>query len=250
MKERDKLNSTENYQEIIDRQEKYISENLEDIKNLYENEAKGVQLYNRPNLEAIGYNLDDILKYKYDNFIANYSLGKYVKELTSEYESIVSCMEKRWKKSNGYIQMVWILSIGIMLEIEDATFEKIVRLVENDNPNDYLIDFLILHRIPSWKRESDTFFSKRPYQVTREIISFAQTDKSKSLERLKKYLAKEWYRGHSSAGWYDAHKSKWNIHTGYWSFESGALVKILGLDDSSMKDVQYYPYDMVHWKNE
>lgn len=34
---------------------------------------------------------------------------------------------------------------------------------------------------------------------------------------------------------------------GYWSFESGALVKILGLDDSSLKEVQYYPYDMVHW---
>ena len=32
---------------------------------------------------------------------------------------------------------------------------------------------------------------------------------------------------------------------GYWSFESGALVKILGLDDSSLKEVQYYPYDML-----
>ena len=249
MEERDKLNSKEKYQEIIDRQEKYIAENLEDIKKLYENEAQGVQLYNRPNLEAIGYNLDGILKYKCDNFIANYSLGKHVKELISEYESIVSYMEKCWKKSNGYLQMVWILSIGIMLEIEDATFAKIVSLVENDNPNDYLIDFLILHRCPSWKGTSDTFISKRPYQATREIISFAQTDKAKSLERLKKYLFKEWYRGHSSAGWYDAHKSKWNIHTGYWSFESGALVKILGLDDSSLKDAQYYPYDIVHWEN-
>jgi hypothetical protein len=34
---------------------------------------------------------------------------------------------------------------------------------------------------------------------------------------------------------------------GYWSFENGALVKILGLDDSSLKEVQYYLYDMVHW---
>jgi hypothetical protein len=46
------------------------------------------------------------------------------------------------------------------------------------------------------------------------------------------------------------HKSQWNIHSGYWSFESGALVKILGLDDSSLKDTQYYPYDMVHWEDE
>ncbi len=26
------------------------------------------------------------------------------------------------------------------------------------------------------------------------------------------------------------------------------IVKILGLDDSSLKDVPYYPYDMVHYK--
>jgi hypothetical protein len=56
-----------------------------------------------------------------------------------------------------------------------------------------------------------------------------------------------WYKGHSDTGWYNDHKSKWNIHFGYWSFESGALVKILGLDDNSLKNQQYYPYDMVHW---
>ncbi|WP_373843810.1 PoNe immunity protein domain-containing protein, partial [Bacteroides heparinolyticus] len=36
---------------------------------------------------------------------------------------------------------------------------------------------------------------------------------------------------------------------GYWSFESGALVKILGLDDSDWQDLSYYPYDMVHYKD-
>ena len=30
------------------------------------------------------------------------------------------------------------------------------------------------------------------------------------------------------------------------SFESGAMVKVLGLDDSEWKDVPYYPYDLVH----
>jgi hypothetical protein len=32
-------------------------------------------------------------------------------------------------------------------------------------------------------------------------------------------------------------------------FEQGALVKILGLNDSILKDQQYYPYDMVHWRD-
>lgn len=38
------------------------------------------------------------------------------------------------------------------------------------------------------------------------------------------------------------------LYSGYWSFESGAVVKILGLDDNELEDVKYYPYDLVHFK--
>lgn len=31
-------------------------------------------------------------------------------------------------------------------------------------------------------------------------------------------------------------------------FESGALVKILKMDDKNLKDVNYYPFDLVHYK--
>ncbi|MDR4190445.1 hypothetical protein COL87_26390 [Bacillus pseudomycoides] len=38
------------------------------------------------------------------------------------------------------------------------------------------------------------------------------------------------------------------IFSGYWSFESGAIAKILNLDDSTLRDTPYYPYDMVHYR--
>ena len=250
MEIRDNLNSIEGYQEIITRNEKFISEIYEDIQKLEESERNGIQLYNRPNFEAIQYNFDDMLKYRYDIFLAKYSAGVSVSEIKKEVSSILSIMEKSWKKSNGFIQMVWVLSIGIMLKIEDENFFKLVKLVEKNNPNDFLVDLLIRYRVPSWQGKSESFMFKRPYQATHEIVSIAQSDKMKSLERLKKYLSKEWYKGHSDCGWHDAHKSKWNIHTGYWSFESGALVKILDLEDLSLKSLPYYPYDMVHWKEE
>ena len=80
------------------------------------------------------------------------------------------------------------------------------------------------------------------------IVYNSSNNQSKelSIQKLEKYLKKEWYRGHSDCAWHDDHK--YGIrHDGYWSFESGALVKILGLDDSSLKGLPYYPYDMVHW---
>jgi hypothetical protein len=246
---REHLNTNEKYQEIIDRQKKIISERLDGIKDLELNEEKGIQLYPKSNKEVIKNYYDSILDYQLGNFRAAFSMGKSVNDLRDEVEPMMFSIEKCWDKDYDYIQLVWVLSIGIMLEIDGSEFYKIIEVVQNDNPKDYLIDFLINYKVSSWVIKSNKFTYKRPYSAIQEIISLSKIDKEKGLERLKKYLSKEWYRGHSDIGWYDDHKSTGNLHKGYWSFESGALVKILGLDDSSLKETQYYPYDMVHWKD-
>ena len=66
-------------------------------------------------------------------------------------------------------------------------------------------------------------------------------------ELLKKYLKNDWYN--KDCGCYEAHKSRQNIYYGYWSFEAGAVAKILQLDDKDLRNVPYYPYDMVHYKD-
>ena len=45
-------------------------------------------------------------------------------------------------------KMLWALSIGILLEIEDEVFDQLVDLIRNDDPEDYLIDYLIQYRHP------------------------------------------------------------------------------------------------------
>ena len=61
--------------------------------------------------------------------------------------------------------------------------------------------------------------------------------------KMKEKEVKDW-----KCDCYEAHKSSQNIYYGYWSFEAGAIAKILNLDDSNLKDVPYYPYDLVHYK--
>ncbi|MEB3052696.1 MULTISPECIES: PoNe immunity protein domain-containing protein [Bacillus] len=73
-------------------------------------------------------------------------------------------------------------------------------------------------------------------------------DDTKASKLMEKYLIEEWYAGHKDMGWYDCHKHHEKLYFGYWIFESGAIVKILELDDSILKNVPYYPYDMVHFK--
>jgi hypothetical protein len=237
MDTRDKLNSRENFQEIIERQREYIQEELEDLGG-----------YTPDETEKIYDTYQTLMKYSLDNLIAAYSIGESIEVIKKEFLIAIDYFQHAWSQSNGYVQMVWMLSIGTKLNVEQEQFLKLVECVKNDNPNDFLIDFLISSRIENWPNHENFKFPK-PYKGIMDVVTLSKNDKEKASERLLGYLQKEWYKGHSDTGWYDAHKSKWNIHTGYWSFESGALVKILGLNDSILKDQLYYPYDMVHWKD-
>jgi len=41
------------------------------------------------------------------------------------------------------------------------------------------------------------------------------------------------------------HKENIDNYYGYWSFESGALCKIKGLDYKQLEGLPYFPYDLV-----
>ena len=138
--------------------------------------------------------------------------------------------------------MVWALSIGILLEIDEEIFEQLVDLVKKDDPEDYLIDYLIQYRHPAWKIRINYNFP-RPYGFTRKIIE--EENSEQALKRLQEYLTKKWYQGSRDAGWYDLHKQNVKNHVGYWSFESGAICKIKGLNYKELEEIPYFPYDLV-----
>ncbi len=254
MKLRDKLNTEERYNEIISIYKGFVDDEFEDIRNLQANERIGVLLYPpTPNNEVIIGCYDNMFLYQKAVMFASYSIGKEINDVRKEYILLVDTLS--WAKGNchngKYVEIIWLLSIGIMLNIEDEHFNKLLHLVEQYNPNDYLIDFLINYRFPSWERKATKFFWNRPYSFLEQIIVSAQSGKTlQAKEKLLEYLKKKWYKGHNDKAWYNNHTgdSSNNPHDGYWSFESGALVKILGLDDSDWQDLPYYPYDMVHYK--
>jgi hypothetical protein len=238
MELRDKLNTKEKYIENIEFDKKCID------RDLLEYKEEGSTWDNK----RIEDQFRQLVMYGMEHFIAKYSSSYNISNIIKDYKQVISFMQKGWQSEGGYVDMVWFLSIGILLEIEQEEFDKLITLVERDNLKDYLLDFLINYQKKD-REQTNTFIWNKPYKSTQEIVELAKTDKKKALERLKKYLTKEWYRGHSDSGWHDNHKSKWGVHFGYWCWEAGALVKILGLDDSSLKDQQYYPYDMVHFKD-
>ena len=239
---RDTLNTEENYKDgLISNKEAllYFQVKLQKLQSDLEN---GIENYKKPTIEVYKSTLATILSYQRDILLATYSIGDSLSAFKEEYIIFVSSLIPVWRKEWGYEQMLWALSIGILLNIDEETFNQLVDLVKIDDPEDYLIDYLIQARYPEWTIRINYNFPK-PYGYTQKIIE--EENSEQALKLLKEYLVKKWYQGSRDAAWYDLHKKNVKNHVGYWSFESGALCKLKGLDYKQLEGLPYFPYDLV-----
>ena len=208
------------------------------------------------------------LVYSFLNSVsAKYSAGYQIFDLNKDLTQAINLTSESWDsfwniKHNGiklnqyslgaYDEMLWMLSLGYLLNIDEADFKKLVRVVDRDGVKDYLFEFIINAKIKDRQLISEESYSEffgvpQTFEKLRQTIT--HNDKNKAEKLLKEFITKDWYKKHKDAGWYNSHKSIHDVYYGYWSFETAAVVKIMGLDDSSFIDSNYYPKDLVHQEN-
>ncbi|MCX8744370.1 DUF1911 domain-containing protein [Snodgrassella sp. B3882] len=186
--------------------------------------------------------------------IAKYTSGYAIEELRREFPLVINRFVEGWNDHDStpeddvhfdeYLLMLRMLSLGVLLETNQYDFNKIIEVLHKSNRKDDLFSFII-----SYKTGYPSMVNKLTYEQFRPLCETTkEMDKNKAIAILKNYLDNDWYKSMKLTYWYDNHKSKADIFFGYWSFESGVLVKILGLDDTTLKNQPYYPYDMVHWR--
>ena len=239
---RDEITTSDRIQKLINFEKTLINEKRNKIKSLMKDTEEGVQRYKLTNDEVIRNIKGTINVLTEELLVATYTAGYPLEDFKEEYINFVNSLLPVWYSNSGYDDMLWALSIGILLEIDEEIFDKLVDLVKKDDPEDYLIDYLIRSRHPEWTIRINYNFP-RPYGFTRKIIEEENSEKAMSL--LKEYLTKKWYQGCRDEGWYDLHKETIDNYYGYWSFESGALCKLKGLDYKELEGVPYFPYDLV-----
>ena len=239
---RDTLNTEENYKDGLISNREALLYFQEKLRKLQSDLDDGIENYKKPTIEVYNSTLATILSYQRDILLATHSSGASLSAFKEEYISFVSSLIPIWRKEWGYEQMLWALSIGILLNIDEETFNQLVDLVKIDDPEDYLIDYLIQARHSEWTIRINYNFHK-PYGYTQKIIE--EENSEQALKLLKEYLVKKWSQGSRDAAWYDVHKQNIKNHVGYWSFESGALCKLKGLDYKELEGVPYFPYDLV-----
>lgn len=245
---RDHLCIEEKCKRGIEYHKEFIEENREEIKSLEEDEKNGIQRYPNDNKSIILENYLSNFIHEMNDIRAMYSLGEDISKMEVYFYNAIDDLEHTGASKVGYIYMLWIISLGILLETDKKNIERLKKIVDKKNMNDAVIDFLLCASDIGYTNMTNRYYKENPYAKTREIIELAQTDKKEASKRLQVYMEKEWFKGHYDYEWKNAHKEPGYV--GYWSFETAAIVKILGLDDTSLKDNNHYPYDLAHYKNE
>lgn len=121
---------------------------------------------------------------------------------------------------------------------------------EGNGGTDTLYEEFMAHGVGAQARyDTDWLCCSKPYRPLFRALTEATSEGR--LKQLDGFL-KNWYKDLAGTGWHDSHKPDDNGNQGgyygYWSFEAGAAVILLGIeDDSSLHKYLYYPKDLVTW---
>jgi len=213
--------------------------------------------------------INDVKRYLVDSYLRSitekYSAGYPIQELNSDdiikaidlthesWDGVWKLKDRKGNELNQYIlsaydEMLWMLSLGYLLDIPNDNFQKLVDVIDRDQVKDFLFEFIIRAKIKNRKPIVEESYQKYfwiPHIFDSLRKAIVETDKTNAELLVKQFVRKEWYNKHKSQGWYNSHNNPHDTYFGYWSFETTAVVKIMGLDDRSFKDCQYYPKDLV-----
>lgn len=191
--------------------------------------------------------------------VAKYSSGVPISEIERDYLELLRSFDSFWPAgqvlmdSDGdepevyvdYDDMLWMLSLGYLFKVPNQDFSLLPKLIDRDEVVDFLYEFIISAKMDREPKDFESYeFGWALYKSLREATGAGLTEADR-ISLLIRFLPKEWKRDHRKM--LSALKSRHDIYYGAWSFESAAVVCILGLDDSRFSDSQFYPKDLVRF---
>lgn len=206
----------------------------------------------------------------------HYTAGEPVEPLRAELEEVIAAYERYgeslWKYSGDrnepvftfvsideYCQLMQLIGLCFLLHRRDLLprlaalqdgVSAIGQLGEGNGGTDWLFEEFLSAGLGGETRfESEQLCCSKPYEYLADAMSSEGNDEA--LKYLNLFL-KHWYKDLAGTGWHDSHipdeDGNQGGYYGYWSFEAGAAVILLGIqDDSSLHQYLYYPKDLVAW---
>jgi hypothetical protein len=227
-------------------------------------ERMTAQIRNRgPNPKVDAQFVFKIFTKRYELLIEKYSRGDPLDELHDMLPDVVAGWEWARREESvafsaaemarrhgfrenfdAYSLALWMVSIALCLEVDDALFRRIVDLVGNEG-EDRLYERLVAARIAS-RRSTETLVYPKPYELLDAAIDERDVG---DRDRLVLRFLKAWYPGMRRAYWHDCHKGKdGGGYFGYWCFEAAGVTRAFGFDDAAWRDDPHYPKDLAAFR--
>lgn len=259
MKTREFLNTIDGFAEIIEIETESVKDSYDELYR-YENTLQNsTQLLDNDSLSAIRSARENIVSDSIELVFAKYSIGMPIEEIKKDYLVALKEMFLVWNDrtinsfshnslepfydTDEYWKILQIISLGILFNVVNREKMQILSIRDKIAAPDLILDFLCTY-IDQRKFSFEQSVGDKYNGLIKTINEFAAKNAAYAIND---YLKKEWLKDYKRQGFITTHNSKFNVHRGYWSFESGAIMKILNADDTILKGQQFYPYDMVHW---
>jgi hypothetical protein len=190
-----------------------------------------------------------------------YSIGSPVDQVKALVTPLLDAYTRAWVTDNQYLpaetlanrhdigstrhiytDAIAVLSLAVLADSDDTRAQGLLDAVDNRGV-DALYDRIARVFEPSRQIADAPAFTK-PWS---KLLATFDADEAKRPALVESFL-NNWYPSNRSVYWAGEAETipmGGLAYGGYWSFEAAAVVKILGINDSSFRDNPFYPGDLV-----
>ncbi|RSJ80808.1 hypothetical protein D8796_00500 [Streptococcus cristatus] len=160
----------------------------------------------------------------------SYSIGASKEEIFPYYQGLLSNLKLIASEGVLFDLAVNIFALGVFYsERKEEFLDDLKAIYEQMDHTDGLIEYYMVY----------LFHDKIvPFHSILEYQSMIE-DTYESVAKAQGF----WYYSHSDALWYNNHTK--DTCKGYWSFDTAATCKIKGFFDERLRELEYFPYDLL-----
>src|SRR5699024_9860236 len=147
---RDILCDEKDCKERIEIYNEIILENREEIKGLKQDIKKGIQRKHRDNEGIIKARYYRNFRYHLHNIREHYTIVDQANVLDVVIIDAVQDLEKSEDEDSGYLKLLWMVSLGILLETNKENIKRLSEIIKKQNVNDFVIDYLLCASDIGW----------------------------------------------------------------------------------------------------
>lgn len=144
-----------------------------------------------------------------------------------------------------YIVSLWLISVALCLEVDDALFARMVAVADNGGYNqgkDLLFERLVATRIPGRKAAARLLYPK-PY----EKLYYSIDGGERRVAWMNEFI-QGWYPALKKTYWHGRHTRPDAGYFGYWCFEAAAVAKLFHYAQGAYCESEYFPKDLAQYK--